>query len=279
MKISPFKNPEGQLRNGWWIALFFLIMAAMLFPLILISKRADSEVPIAAQACIVIVACWICQALRRRSIQEITGKLDIRWAGELALGMFGGALLMAAPALLLLAVGAAQFQYNGLAIDAVLGSLALMFAGAAAEEFLFRGFVFQRLIAGIREWPAQVVLAAYFLLTHWNNPGMEGEIRQLAGVNIFLASLMFGLAFVRTQSLALPLGLHFMANWVQGPLFGFGVSGTSQPGLLTPHFASDAPIWLTGGRFGLEASLPGLVCVVAALVLLYLWRPKASANS
>ena len=40
-------------------------------------------------------------------------------------------------------------------------------------------------------------------------------------------------------------------------------------GLLIPVF-SDAPAWLTGGQFGLEASLPGLICVVNALFMFYL---------
>jgi hypothetical protein len=83
---------------------------------------------------------------------------------------------------------------------------------------------------------------------------------------------LFGLAYLRTRSLALPLGLHFAANVVQGPFLGFGVSGADAPGLLTPTL--HAPTWLTGGAFGLEASVPGFVCVVAASATLWLWRPS-----
>ena len=84
---------------------------------------------------------------------------------------------------------------------------------------------------------------------------------------------MFGLAFIRTKSLAMPLGLHFMANFMQGGLLGFGVSGTDQSGLLKPIFAS-VPEWVTGGQFGLEASALGLICVVVTLLLLYIWKPS-----
>jgi hypothetical protein len=31
---------------------------------------------------------------------------------------------------------------------------------------------------------------------------------------------------------------------------------------------------LTSGKFGLEASLPGFLCLVATLVLLYIWKPR-----
>jgi hypothetical protein len=94
----------------------------------------------------------------------------------------------------------------------------------------------------------------------------------MASINIFLASIMFGLAFVRTKSLALPLGLHWMANWVQGGILGLAVSGSKQPGLLKPIFGT-APNWLTGGQFGLEASLPGLICVLMIVVMLYPRKP------
>jgi hypothetical protein len=113
-------------------------------------------------------------------------------------------------------------------------------------------------------------MAGYFLLTHLNNPGMTGDIKVLASINIFIASLVFGLAFIRTKSLAMPLGLHFMANLMQGGVLGFGVSGTEQSGLLAPVF-SKVPIWLTGGQFGLEASILGLVCVVLIFVLFQKW--------
>lgn len=71
----------------------------------------------------------------------------------------------------------------------------------------------------------------------------------------------------------MPLGLHFMANFVQGGVLGFGVSGAEQSGLLIPVFG-EAPVWLTGGRFGLEASLPGLICIVITLLLFYTRKQK-----
>jgi uncharacterized protein len=138
---------------------------------------------------------------------------------------------MLVPALIMRLLGWVSWQWNSID-SSTPASVVLLFAGvAAAEELLFRGFIFQRLIAGISQWPAQLILAGYFLLTHLNNPGMTGDVKVLAGMNIFLASLMFGLAFIRTKSLAMPLGLHFMANLMQGTVLGFGVSGTDQPGL------------------------------------------------
>ena len=75
-----------------------------------------------------------------------------------------------------------------------------------------------------------------FLLTHINNPGMIGTTKVLASLNIFNASIMFGIAFIKTKSLAMPLGLHFMANFMQGTILGFGVSGNKEQSLFKAVF-------------------------------------------
>jgi len=121
---------------------------------------------------------------------------------------------------------------------------------------------------GFGKWPAQLIMAGYFLLIYMNNPGMTGSIKLFASINIFFASIMFGLAFIKSRSLAMPIGLHFMANWVQGTLLGSGVSGNEETRLLKPLF-HNAPQWLTGGSFGLEASVPGLIFVIISIILLY----------
>ena len=273
MKINPFLNSDRQLRNGWWIMIFFLALAALLMPVIITAQQNNAEVSIGAQALIIVLATFICQLLRRQPMAELLGKFDLRWLKELGLGGVIGSALMLVPALLLGIFGWVRWQWNPEGISILLPSL-LLFAGVAiAEELLFRGFVFQRLIAGLGQWTAQLIIAAFFLLTHLNNPGMTGSVKAMASINIFLASILFGLAFIQTKSLAMPLGLHWMANWVQGGVLGFGVSGAEQPGLLIPVF-SDAPAWLIGGQFGLEASLPGLICVVITILMFYMRKPK-----
>ncbi len=272
MKINPFLNSERQLRNGWWILIFFLVLAAFLVPTMITAQQNNVEVSIGVQAMIVTIASLTGQLLRRRPLTELFGTFNWRWLKELCLGGLIGSTLMLVPALILGMFGWVHWQWNPEGFSILLPSL-LLFAGVAiAEELLFRGFVFQRLIAGLGQWPAQLIIAAYFLLTHLNNPGMAGSVKAMASINIFLASILFGLAFIKTKSLAMPLGLHWMANWVQGGALGFGVSGTEQSGLLIPVFG-DVPVWLTGGQFGLEASAPGLICLVAALFLLYKWKP------
>lgn len=158
-----------------------------------------------------------------------------------------------------------------------ISTVALMAGVAVAEELLFRGVLFQRFIAGIGLWPAQIAIGLLFVLTHMSNPGMEGAIRVWAGINIFLASILFGEAYIRTKGLAMPIALHFTANVTQGALLGFGVSGAGEPGILSPTFTSDSA-WLTGGTFGIEASLPGLL-TLAFMLGWFVWRRRTSANT
>lgn len=257
-----FVSPDRHLRNGWWIAAFFLILAILLLPTIIISAQFRREVTIADQALIIVAATTAIQALRRKPIWEVTGQPDRRWLTQFIVGGALGALLMALPALVLVALGLVRFDLSGVAPPALAKAALLMAGVALAEELLFRGVLFQRLIDGLGVWPAQVLTALLFVLTHLNNPGMEGATRIWAGCNIFLASVLFGLAFIRTRSLAMPIGIHFMANLMQGVILGFGVSGEAEPSLATPRFLADAP-WVTGGAFGLEASLPGLLTLLA----------------
>lgn len=273
--FNVLKNPEGRLRNGWWVAIFFVVLAALLFPLILMSGP-QAGVPIWAQALIIIFATVICQALRRKPLAEVTGAIDATWLTQLALGVAIGALLMLAPALVLLATGAARFAVSEQGVAALLPAATLMAAVAIAEEFLFRGFLFQRLIDSLGQWWAQAIIGGLFVLTHSTALEGAGALGYLAGLNIFVASLMFGFAFIKTRSLAMPIGIHFAANFVQGGVLGFGVSGNDEQGLLTPTFTG--PDWLAGASFGLEASLPGLICVIAITVALWRWRTQPTAQ-
>lgn len=229
--INPFINSHRRLRSGWWIAIFFVVLAALLFPLLLFSRGEGASPPIWQQAFVVIIASLICQALRRRPLAELTGSTDFSWLKQFIIGAGLGATLMLAPATLLWATGQAHFSLNPGGANLLLTPLALFAAVAVTEEVLFRGFIFQRSLDGLGEWPAQVLIAALFLLTHV-------DAIQDAG----------------------PIG-YFAA-----------VSGSGERGLLAPTLTgSDL---LTGGTFGLEASIPGLISVITLTAALYLWRPS-----
>jgi len=279
-RFHPFLNATGQLRSGWWLFVYLFLVGAINLPLqgLLHARGITPTAPWQdAIVCFVLVlAAWPCQWLRRRPYSEIGLNPSRAWLAELLLGCVLGSLLMLLPAFALAIACGLRWQTNPEGIALVGSNLAQLLAAALGEELFCRGFLFQRLLDGLGMWPAQLIMAAFFVFTHWHNPGMTGATKVLASLNVFLASILFGLAFLRTRRLALPLGIHWFANWTQGGLLGLGVSGHATTGLLTPGTMS-GPDWLTGGAFGLEASIPGLLCVLVMTLLLARYPPASSS--
>jgi len=129
------------------------------------------------------------------------------------------------------------------------------------------------LLAGTGATVAQLLMAALFAIAHWGNPGMEGSTQLWASIDTALGAILLGLAYLRTGSLALPIGIHFGWNWMQGSCLGFDVSGLDQAGWLLPQLL-DKPQWLSGGAFGPEASVFALVVDATAIALLWRWKGR-----
>jgi membrane protease YdiL (CAAX protease family) len=269
MITSLFLNRERAVRNGWWILAFYLVLGICLVGVSTMSAGARPSN--ALQLMLVFGTTAFLQWMRRRPLGEIIGVPDGRALRGLTLGIVGGLVLMGIPALILLIGGWVHFSVGAADGSAVLTGLLAALTVAALEELVFRGFMFRRLQDGIGLWLTLLITSAYFVLTHMDNPGMTGATKILAGLNIFIASLLFGLALIRSGGLAMPIVLHTIANFVQGSVLGFGVSGNATAGLLQP-ITEGSPVWLNGGHFGLEASLPGLVTVSAMTIGVYFWR-------
>ncbi|HAT30727.1 MAG TPA: hypothetical protein DCW29_07705 [Janthinobacterium sp.] len=79
-----------------------------------------------------------------------------------------------------------------------------------------------------RELPKRrgAIFAFLFAQVHTLNPGMSGLTMVFGLLNIFLASLMLGYCYLRSGSLALPVGVHLGWNWTQSAL-GFSGSGNA----------------------------------------------------
>jgi len=262
-------SPTGTLRNGWWVLVFYLMLAALVVPVTLLTSRLGSSPGMALQAALVVVATLACLAFRREHPRTVFGTVA-RWRTGVPVGLAWGCVIWAVVALVLWLCGSVEWHWSGQGAAALPQGLIDCLAVACAEELLFRGFPFQRLIDGIGKWPAQGVMACYFVLVHSTGLAGAGELAALAIANIFGASLLFGAAYLRTRSLAVPIALHFALNFTQGPILGFGVSGNTSTGVWVPTTAS-APIWWTGGSFGLEASLPGTIAVMVALAVVLFW--------
>lgn len=276
-------DDSNRLRNGWWALLFLACVFATTFAYTPVSHGLQA-LGVAKQwlgplqVAMVLFATWVCTRLRHESLSSVGLRVDRRWAREFAWGSAIGAGGMFLATGLIVAIGGVRFELDpARSLAGMAFGLYLFMSVSLFEELLFRGFLFQRLVAGLGAWPAQLALAALFALAHWGNPGMAGATKVWATIDIALAAVTLGLAYLRTRSLALPVGLHLGWNWTQGHLLGFGVSGMDLTGWLHPVFQG-RPTWLTGGEFGPEASLMGVVADVVMLALIWKWPVTKSST-
>ncbi len=276
---------KGGLRNGWWVLLFLALMAAALLAFWTFAAflhehglRLGDGAP-ALLFLLSLGATGICARLRGEPLASVGFRMGRRWAAEFGWGALLGAAVMLVAGALVRASGSIAWELDpGRSLGALASGLVGFAFVALWEENLFRGFLFQRLVDGLGVRPAQLLGALLFALAHWGNPGMGGATKLWATLNLVLAALFLGLAYLRTRSLALPVGIHLGWNWTQGNLLGFGVSGTSgQPGWIRPVFRG-GPEWVSGGAFGLEASLLGTAAVLAGLLLLWRWPSGAPST-
>ncbi len=275
-----FLDSNDHLRNGWWILIFIALILASRFVYTPVS-RALQELGAARDWLeplrfgFLLLVTWICVRLRKERLSSIGFVLDRRWARELGIGSCFGTASALLAVTIIWAVGGVRFELDPARSVAMLAYGVHVFLFVALfEETLFRGFVFQRLVAGAGAWVAQITLGLLFATSHWGNPDMHGATLVWASVELFLGAVLLGLAYLRTRSLALPIGIHLGWNWALGHLLGFGVSGFEQAGWFRP-LLQDRPEWVTGGRFGPEASV--FAAIVDVLLILMLWKWKGSA--
>jgi membrane protease YdiL (CAAX protease family) len=114
---------------------------------------------------------------------------------------------------------------------------------------------------------ACVISSALFGWGHWNNPGAT----LVSTLNIAVAGAFLALPYLLTGRLAMPMGLHMTWNLFQGNVFGFPVSGTTS-GLETTVIAIRqlGPVVWTGGTFGPEAGILGLMAMGVGSIAVFL---------
>lgn len=97
---------------------------------------------------------------------------------------------------------------------------------------------------------------------------MEGGLAICAVINLFLVSVLFSLVMVKSNSVLAAGGLHVGWNFALNVVFGLTVSGKEAvQGMLLISDQSKME-WLTGGSYGIEASVL-LIPVLGILDILF----------
>jgi hypothetical protein len=182
---------------------------------------------------------------------------------ELGFGLLFGALLFAA----VVGVAALADVYNIVGAGGTKTLLTVLISAAIVpgilEELLFRGVLFRWLEEFAGSWAALLLTSALFGLVHIGNPNATWFSSFAIAME---AGLLLGGSYMLTRSLWMPIGLHAAWNFTQGFIFDVPVSGLDQDGLVEAQLSG--PVLLSGGTFGLEASVIALVIATAAGVWL-----------
>ncbi len=158
--------------------------------------------------------------------------------------------------------GASQHTTTGSsAILSLLPLLLLFILQGSTEEAITRGYMLQMGLRQLPGWVAVVASSVLFAVIHLN-------FRPLALINITLYAIFASLVALEQGSLWLVCGIHAGWNYFQGNVYGLPVSGHPEATSLFAFGPTPGSIdVLSGGTFGVEASIIGtVVLAIAALV-------------
>jgi multisubunit Na+/H+ antiporter MnhB subunit len=149
--------------------------------------------------------------------------------------------------------------------------LVTLLVASLANEVVFRGYPFQRLMEAVGPFSATLLACIAFgwLRSETPDAGTAGIWVSAA------AALLLTLAYLRTRALWLPWGLHFAWLASMSVLFGLPLAGNTDSSTVIQTNAY-GPHWLTGGDYGPEGGwLAVWVLLAGVFVLLRMTRQIA----
>jgi uncharacterized protein len=205
----------------------------------------------ALSVCSLLTVFAVTRLIERRN-PEAVGLSTRRFAIDWLKGAGLGAAYLSASVGILALVGGYRVTGFTFAGQTLVGGFLLHFLVGISEEMLFRGILFRFLEEGFGSWIALILTALFFGYSHLSNPNAT----VWSAIAIALeAGVSFGAVYMATRSLWVAMGFHTAWNFLQGAIFGVSVSGTGAPAdsLFNPLIQGNP--WLTGGAFGIEASV------------------------
>lgn len=268
-------DDEGRIRAGWRIIGQVFLMFLIGYPL---SALFNAILPVGGMLVYglsmligALASTWAAAiGLDHRKWAEFGVSFNKKWVIESIVGFLlaGGAITV----IFLIEYGLNWVEVIGYGwqltpdepfVLTVMGYLLFMMCVGFYEELVFRGYQIINLSEGFNGWattPRNSVIYAIlfssilFGVGHSFNPNATWY----ATLNVTVAGLMLAFPFITTGRLSYSVGLHAGWNFFQGGVYGFAVSGLKYQASII-RIEQDGPIFMTGGMFGPEAGLLGLL--------------------
>jgi membrane protease YdiL (CAAX protease family) len=265
-------NHEHELRAGWRFLAFWLLFLLILIAVSLavpisnattqLERLVLNTIPtIPAVGALLLMARFVDHA----PIAKFGVAFHERWSFDFMFGVVVAIGMLAVITVINGAVGGIRMNWTGSDVSRVslIVTPSVLILSAAQEELLFRGYPLQVLMKGMGQWPAVWTMSAAFGLLHLHNPNAT----IIGAVNTMLAGVMLSVAYLKTRSLWLPYGLHFVWNLGQGFVLGYPLSGIKIDSLWTT--VAGGPAWLVDPNYGPEGGLAGTIVFVCAAILIH----------
>ena len=289
--MSPIANlfwnaSERRLRAGWRLLVFLVMLLVVAVVEGRVRAGLAGRLPdlyedlvraLVFALLIAIVLYLASRVLDHRRMSDYGFHFSRKWWTDLGFGLLLGALLLFGVLAVELAAGwvavtgsLAPSSGQPFVATILVGVLAVA-AVAFGEEASYRGYPIKNLAEGLARarWGvviAVVIPAVYFGLAHTTNPNATW----LTVFNIVIFGLLFGTGYVLTGELALPIGLHFGWDFVQGFVFGVVAEGRKYGSVLVLADDPSARLW-TGRPYGAEGGLLGTAAFLAGFLATFAW--------
>ncbi len=282
------QTDRSRLRAGWRIVIGFVAMMLVITPLVVAVDAID--IPFIEsflwQFLAAIALIGLARVFARYLDHREFGEYGLAWSPTQVIGGFAVAGVIAGVIYgVQLALGWVQVTdtiYTRYRIPFIVGwfGFFVRYASVALYEELFhRGFLITNLAEGLngtqprRGW-AVVLTAVSFGLLHMTNDNAT----MIGALNIALFGVLLGVPYIRTGSLAFPIGLHFGWNFLVGPVLGLPVSGYEPRVSILVSENTGPELW-TGGAFGPEGGLLAtLVLGIGLVIMLCVGSRRAEPN-
>lgn len=283
-------HDEQRLRAGWRIILQFILFMVLTFG-IMIGKNMLIEESLKIYNALLmglagIISVWTAARLwDKRRLKDYGLNYDRRWIKELAFGLALGCIGMSVIFLVEWLAGWVEITGYGWERSStipypfwILSFFISMIIIGFYEELIFRGYQIVNLIEGFYSDKTDIhravliavsISSLIFGLLHAGNPNAT----IISTINIVFAGIMLAIPFLVTGRLGISVGIHISWNFVQGGLLGFAVSGTPFRGSLIQIRQKGAD-YLTGGSFGPEAGLLGIMGMLIILAIFWIYARK-----
>ena len=233
----------------------------------------------------ILLSVWLAgRFLDRRRFVDFGFHLNKNWWADFGFGLFLGAFLMVIIFVVELAAGwvtvtgAFATRNPNMNFLAGIAPAAVIFLAVGIYEELFsRGYQLRNIAEGLNGKllgprgavvVAALLSSAVFGTLHVTNPNAS----LISTFNIFIAgAVLLSVGLILTGELAIPIGVHITWNFFQGNVFGFPVSGSDFRWATFIATEQGGPHLWTGGAFGPEAGLIGVIAILLGGLLTILW--------